>query len=176
MKRKVIVVTLLAVIAVAVLLYLQLHYGIQTLTTDKDVYLYRENISVIWSEMRLNEWGECGNTYVELYKKEGDNWKGLSYGSLKMGGRMVCVNGKAELTAFGADLCYKGSEFQSRSGNFTMKNIYERVGEVSNCIDAHDNSTLDSTLDSFVYSKMPPVGEYKLKFGSAEKIFRVTLD
>ena len=175
MKKRLLIIIILAVILVAILCFSV--YGIQTVSTDKRTYIKYpgEEVKIHWSDFSL-EWCTCSDKEVKIFKQETTGWERVQYKIYAFGG--VCVNGTTILD-LGMPCDVIDCSFSRpnvRSGNFSWNlKIYEYKGLVDSCLDTHKNATINSTMNSYEL-KNAPSGKYKIQFGIAYKIIEILPD
>lgn len=165
------VIVLLLFLLAILIIYQILSYEIQSVSTDKDVYSFGEEVHIYWSYFGFKTHTTCGESDtplpMEFYKKTDSGWEQVNL-SLPIG--MVCINGRADFV-MGGDVCSVHS--MNLEGNLTWKSIYEFTGEVESCPSAAPGLVYNgSSMNSYKF-KDTPVGTYKIKFGMAEKIIEI---
>ena len=166
-----VIVPLLFLLAILII-YQILSYGIQSVSTDKDVYSFGEEVHIYWSDFGFKTHTTCGesDSYlpVEIYRETDSGWEQVKR---VLGKGIACVDGRADFFMPG-DVCLDVPSM-NLEGNLTWKSIYEFTGKVDSCPSTVPGLVYNiSSMDSYKF-KDTPVGTYKIKFGMAEKIIEI---
>jgi len=163
---------IIGIIAIFVfIIYLSVS-GIQTISTDKNMYSLGEEVKIHWSDFSL-QWESCDFRVIKMYKQEARGWKRISH-ELYTSGSPICVNGEAVGGSYPCDV--SSFQFPSKifkNGDFLWNSkIYEYKGETDSCLDIRNNEIVNYTMNSYEF-KEALAGKYKLSFGSAEKVIEI---
>ena len=166
--RKIYIVIIIILVILFSLIYFSV-FGIQTVSTDKNVYSVGEKVFVSWSDFRLYKC-TCMGPEVEFYRETVNGWEMIElhppYWSV------ICVNGTAESGPFPCDVVMCSLSFSVARGNYTWNSkIYKRKGETEIC-EVPDWLRVEFPIPSYDLLIAPP-GRYKVKFGTAEKVFEI---
>lgn len=170
MKKLYIILIIIFVILLS-LIYFSVS-GIQTLSTNKNIYSSGEEIQIHWSDFSL-ERCSCSNKGVAIFKQETTGWERVQH-QLYGFGSGACVNGEIVGLPMPCDVV--SCSFprpNSESGDFTWNSqIYERKGSVEFCLNPFNNELINRTMQSYDL-KNAPLGKYKITYGSADKIIEI---
>jgi len=163
---------IIGIIAIFVfIIYLSVS-GIQTISTDKNVYSLDEEIKIHWSDFSL-QWESCDFRVIKIYKQEATGWKRISH-ELYTFGAPVCVNGEAVGGSYPCDV--SSFQFPSKifeNGDFLWNSkIYENIGTVDFCFNPYNNETVNGTFNNYLL-KNASAGKYKIVFGNSQKIIEI---
>lgn len=170
---KVIHIFLAALAVVFFMVYFSL-FGIQTISTNKQVYSQGEEVKVNWFDFNF-DWCTCSNLKFQIYEQGKDGWEEVKYSTPR---REICLNG--ELGGYpgfyGCDIvtCSPSNfELVHNSGTFKWDtHIYRRNGSVKSCFDPYENRTVNESLRSYRLVNATP-GKYKIQYGIAQKVIEI---
>lgn len=169
MKRKYVIISI--VIIVIFIFYYLSAIGIQSISSDKELYSSGEEIKIHWSDFSF-EWCTCSNKEIQIFKQEATGWERILYRLLGFSGS--CVDGKMVPMAMPCDVIscsFPKPSFDNGEFIWNSK-IYEFIGTVDSCLNPYNNEIVNVTMNSYEL-KNAPSGKYKIKFGTAEKVIEI---
>jgi hypothetical protein len=143
--------------------------GIQTVSTNKNVYSIGEKIIVSSSVFKFYRCS-CMGPKIKFYRQTPGGWTPIEIYPEYF--RPVCVNGTAEMGPLPCDIVWCGLSFSESRYNYTWNSkIYERIGETETC---KFPEWFDAEFPIPSYNLLiAPAGKYKVRFGIAEKAFEI---
>lgn len=146
-------------------------FGIQTVSTDKDVYSLDEKIEISWFSFKIDLL-TCSDNDILVFKENPTGWERVPYKLYGHGG-YVCVEGKASMAPMHCDMVEtKLPELKFDSGEKSWNlEFYKRNGTVGYC-QKDGGEFINYTIDNYELKKVEP-GEYRIKFGIADKAVRI---
>jgi hypothetical protein len=169
MKKMYVAIAALLVIIIGVV-YLSM-FGIQTVSTDKQTYIFGEEIKIHWSDLSIRSCS-CSTPEVQIFRQEAGEWVRVQHYLSFFGG--ACVNGKMGNVGMPCDVVMCTVPLPGfESGDYSWNSkIYEGNGSVNSCFNPFTNKTVNETMPSYKLENAP-AGTYKIKFGNAEKIIEI---
>ncbi|MBZ9572538.1 hypothetical protein KJA15_04360 [Patescibacteria group bacterium] len=168
MKKAILIISV--IILVIVILVFLFFVGFSKISTNKDIYKTREEVIVSFSDFRLLRCNTSPSiTNMLFYYETSEGWKRIIHEDWHVTwGGIACVDGKPVHGVHPGDiqrctffiLPYKSGTYTWDSKVYESKGVEEICGE------------LEKPVPSF-QSKPASPGKYKVKFGSAQKIFEI---
>jgi len=159
---------IIGVVTIIVVLFI----GFRGVTTDKDSYSSGEKVIILVSDFRL---AFCDDTRgTEIYRETPSGWEAIETSPAYW--RQNCVNGLLAAVVMPMDFISCTPHIVNLRGNYSWDQMaYKYTGLVSSCNASRDYNTtenIDYPIAAYNEELAGP-GKYKIKFGSAEKIFEI---